>query len=351
MMAETSIEWTDFTVNFWWGCTKVGPGCDHCYAEVWDKRTGGAHWGPHADRRQIKGAEAALRKINRDAPAYHAKHGHWPRVFMHSMSDLFDNAVPYVWREHALEQAELATQTRIQMVTKRVGNVEEMVFPVWQQNWPQNIGLMITVCNQAEADRDIPKLLDLKVRLGIPWVGLSIEPMLGPIDLTLYGLVCGPCQNLGEGMSMDSTTGAYECCRRCDYTGIGDEWAIDWVICGGESGPHARPMHPDWARSLRDQCVAAGVPFLFKQWGEWLPMRQGGFTSWSAANIRNNGMGGNKWLGLANFNDAMGGQNTKTIGPVETCNLGGLLLAARIGKKSAGRLLDGRTWDEVPHDV
>ena len=69
-MAETTISWTDFTVNFWWGCTKVGPGCDHCYAETWDKRTGGAHWGPHVERRQIKGAAAALRKINRDAPAY-----------------------------------------------------------------------------------------------------------------------------------------------------------------------------------------------------------------------------------------------------------------------------------------
>lgn len=295
-MAETSIEWTDFTVNFWWGCTKVGPGCDHCYAETWDKRTGGDHWGPHADRRQIRGAAAALAKINRTAPAYHAAHGRWPRVFMHSMSDVFDNAVPDEWRIDALVHAEKATHTRIHMVTKRVGNVEAMTMTVWPR-WPQHIGLMITVCNQAEADRDIPKLLDLKARLGIPWVGLSIEPMLGPIDLR--GPVTGTA-------GVDALTGW--------RGGMYGEWGpkIDWVICGGKSGPHARPMHPDWARSLRDQCVAAGVRFLFKQWGEFAA-------------------------------DQVGPEDLRSASlPPGHVNF------LKVGKKAAGRLLDGHTWDEVP---
>ena len=315
-MAETSIEWTDFTVNFWWGCTKVGPGCDHCYAETWDKRTGGAHWGPHAERRRIKGAAAALRKINDKAGGFRTKHGRWPRVFMHSMSDLFDNAVPYVWREHALAEAQAAFLCNIQMVTKRIGNVEEMVFPVWGCNWPQHIGLMITVCTQAEADRDIPKLLDLKARLGIPWIGLSVEPMLGPISLRW--LEAWP----GSALNPSGVTNHLDGLRK-----------LDWVICGGESGPHARPMHPDWPRSLRDQCVAAGVPFLFKQWGEWAPGEVAG------PNLRT--IETATW-----FDDAWDFVRVGKATPEDHREDDPDLF--RVGKKAAGRHLDDRTWDEVP---
>ena len=325
--SETSIEWTDFTVNFWWGCTKVGPGCDHCYAETWDKRTGGAHWGPHAERRWIKSAAAALLKINDGAEAYHAKHGRWPRVFMHSMSDIFDNAVETSWRVEALQLAAMADQTRIQMVTKRIGNVADMAAEAWIV-WPRHIGLMITVCNQAEADRDIPKLLDLKARLGIPWVGLSIEPMLGPIDLDwafpdIRTACCHKC-----GFRTNAVGG------RCPNDGsqMKGDIGLDWVICGGESGPHARPMHPDWARSLRDQCGAAGVPFLFKQWGEWGP-------STPDEAVGNPRSGWRCFAGHPHIPKAH-----------ELYPENGAAFIEGKGKKAAGRLLDGRTWDEVPDD-
>jgi len=281
-MAETSaIEWTDATVNFWWGCTKVGPGCDHCYAEAWNNFRGNRQWGPGAPRRKIMGAIAMLRRLDRAHDRWFAQHGRRRRVFMQSMSDLFDNEVEKFWRMEAFEEAEWATRLDIQLVTKRISNVEKMVPLHWLAGqWPRHIGLIITVVNQEEANRDIPRLLRLKERLGIPWVGLSIEPMLGRIDLS--------------------------------------KWLhlIDWVIVGGESGKHARPIDADWVRIIRDQCAATrggadgtsaqgskeGTAFLFKQWGEYHPTSDanGPYMAW--------------W-----------------------------------GKKAAGRELDGRTHDQFPN--
>ncbi|EEW56810.1 gp38 [Ruegeria sp. TrichCH4B] len=312
----TKIEWTDFTVNFWEGCQKVGPGCDHCYAEARDTRfTGGKHWGPGAPRRKVKGGIAKLRKINRDAEAFHAAHGRWPRVFCSSLSDVFDNAVDPEWRREAFAEIEAAENTRIQMLTKRISNVLKMVPATWlQDGWPSHVGLMITVVNQEEANRDVPKLLDLSARFGIPWVGLSMEPLLGPVDLTSI-----PDPSGLEHSYMDALRGKFwmppeqvywptqsrPINGRLDVNLCG--W-VDWIIVGGESGHSARPMHPDWARSLRDQCEAAGVPFLFKQWGEW-------------------------------HSDAL--LYTDMRGNCPPPNM-------KVGKKKSGRLLDGREWNEVP---
>jgi protein gp37 len=234
MADHTTIEWTDATVNFWWGCTKVGPGCDHCYAETWDKRTGGAHWGHGSPRRWIKGAANTLTRLNRQGGK---------RVFIQSMSDLFDNDVETAWFLAAWLRIAAATDCRVQIVTKRISMVEKRLAEIGAKGWPRHAGLMITVCNQTEADRDIPRLLALKAKLGIPWVGLSMEPLLGPVDL--------------ERVYMDHIDHAFG--TSADLHGL------DWVIVGGESGPGARPMHPDWARSLRDQCQAAGVAFFMKQ--------------------------------------------------------------------------------------
>jgi protein gp37 len=317
MMAETAIEWTDFTVNFWWGCTKVGPGCDHCYAETWDKRVGGAHWGVRAERRKIAGASAMLRKINRNAPKFRAEHDRWPNVFLHSMSDMFDNVVPETWRHEALSEVEAATNIRAQIVTKRIGNVESMVpYGWWMEAWPKHVGLMITVVDQAEADRDIPKLLDLKARLGIPWVGLSMEPLLGPVQLSGVSKVGKRQWNwlTGETGVMYPDGPDFENGPR-----------IDWVIVGGESGPGARPMHPDWARSLRDQCNDSGVPYFHKQNGEFVALND--FTAEQCE----------WWNGLS---DAK--RKAACYPIIEGRQM------IRIGKKDAGRLLDGRTWDEMP---
>lgn len=294
-MGETSaIEWTDATVNFWWGCTKVGPGCDHCYAETWSKRTGGDHWGTGKPRRQIASAAATLAKMNRQGGK---------RVFIQSMSDLFDNEVPASWFVDAWAEIWKARACRIQIVTKRISAVEKRLAVVGPTIWPSHAGLMVTVVNQAEADRDIPRLLALKRKLGIPWVGLSMEPLLGPVDLVNFQ----------------------------------PNWRIwlddlDWVIVGGESGPNARPMHPDWARSIRDQCQAAGVPFFFKQWGEWVPvttdMTEDRLVCYEA------GCGDLPCFETEGFRATV-----KSIDKQEMW---------RVGKASAGHLLDGREWNAMP---
>lgn len=245
-MAETSaIEWTDATVNFWWGCTKVGPGCDHCYAETLSNRFGPGHWGQGAPRRKIKGARALIHKLDNDYAWWAADAqigGYHPnsrrRVFIQSMSDLFDNEVPLEWFDEAWGLIEVCNRIDIQIVTKRVSMVEKRLAAIGRTTWPRHAGLIVTVVNQDEADRDIPRLVALMEKFDIPWIGLSCEPLLGKITL--------PAEFLALG-------------KRA------------WVIAGGESGPQARPSHPNWFRSLRDQCTAAGVPFLFKQWGSWLP--------------------------------------------------------------------------------
>ena len=164
--------------------------------------------------------------------------------------------------------------------------------------------------NQEEADRDIPKLLAVPAKVRF----LSIEPMLGPINLTALSRPAG--QGVHEYSALD-----------CDVDPADDEdWqgaTIDWVICGGESGPHARPMHPDWARSLRDQCAAAGVAFHFKQWGEWAPD-----DHFSHFPDPNSDHGIHEWFDEGS--DLVTGHSW------------------RYGKKAAGRLLDGREWNEVP---
>jgi len=289
-MAETSaIQWTDATVNFWWGCTKVGPGCDHCYAETWNNFRGNKMWGTGAPRRPIKGAAALIRKLQRQAPEFFAEHGRRRRVFMQSMSDTFDNEVEQAWRVEMFAEIEEAPDLEIQLLTKRIGNVPKMVPVHWAHGlWPRHVGLMATVVNQAEFDRDVPKLLATNWNYGIPWVGLSIEPMLGPIKI--------------------------------------GEVRLDWIIAGGESGAEARPSHPHWFTSLRDQCAANGTPFLFKQWGEWLPARRSTPTVvWGDGTVDHDG----SHHGNANANGP--GYNVE-----------------RVGKKTAGRLLDGIEHNGFP---
>ena len=238
-MAEfTNISWCDSTFSPWIGCTKVGPGCDHCYAEAQDKRFGGAHWGPGAERQRTTPAYwRNLRKWNAGSIKFFAENHRDRRVFIASQADVFDNEVPEDWRTDLWDEIANCHDLEFIIVTKRVGNVERMApeHPfTTMPSFRSNVILLATICNQPEADRDGPKLLALKARGIVSRVGLSIEPMLGEIVLR-------------------------------------PEWLalLDWIICGGESGPNARPSHPDWFRSLRDQCAKAGVPFFFKQWGEW----------------------------------------------------------------------------------
>lgn len=243
MSAETGIQWTDSTWNAWWGCQRVGPGCDHCYAEALDKRTGGAHWGAKADRRRT--SETNWNEPLRwqaKADAFEAQHGHRRRVFCGSMMDIMDNAVPLEWSHEAFERIERCDRLDWQLLSKRVGNVENRVPPHWMDgHWPQHVGMMITVVTQEEANRDIPKLLRLKAAYGIPWVGLSMEPLLEPVDLRAI-----------------VTNSGIEC--NC--------LLIDWVIVGGESGNGSRPFDTAWGEAIVSQCREAGVPCFVKQMGD-----------------------------------------------------------------------------------
>ena len=250
-MTPTGIEWTEETWNPVTGCDKVSPGCAHCYAETFAERWRGTPGHPYEH-----GFDLTLRPERLDQPE------RWTRprmIFVNSMSDLFhenisDDFVEQVWG--VMERAHWHT---FQVLTKRSERMRDMTFdlPVLPNVW---VG--VSVENQRWTER----LEDLCASAAAVRF-VSCEPLLGPLDLT------------GQG----------------EWAGNGYLDVIDWVIVGGESGAQARPMRPEWARGIRDQCLAAGVPFFFKQWGQ---------------------------------HDASG---------------------ARVPNKGqAGRLLDGREWNEMP---
>lgn len=287
MSANSKIEWTDHTFNPWIGCTKISPACDHCYAEVsTPSRTIGVTWGAHAERHRTKSSTwNQPRAWNRSHLAFFAEHGRRQRVFCASLADVFDNAVPPEWRAELFELIAATPNLDWLLLTKRIGNVGNML-PVpfdFDRHYP-NVWLGATIANQTEADRDVFKLLAVPAARHF----LSMEPLLGPVDL--WPMLQ---RHLHSGQDRDP---------------------LDWVIVGGESGPGARPMHPEWARSLRDQCATAGVPFLFKQWGEWV----------SVSEVAGDG---------PHFKFADGATVRNT------------------GKKAAGRTLDGLTHDGVPESA
>jgi protein gp37 len=319
IVAEHSkIEWTDHTFNTHWGCSEISPGCDGCYAKRLAARFGYG-WGDDAPKREFDERHwDDLVKWDRKALAEGVRR----RVFTNSMSDLFDKFAPDGVRERHFGYVERTPNLDHLLLTKRIGNVPRMVPARWLEpdGWPTNAWIGATVVNQEEADRDIPKLMAVPARVRF----LSIEPMLGPIDLTRDGLVCTACRWCVDA-SADPDTGAVEHCRRCEWTGKSGEWGIDWVIAGGESGPHARPAHLEWFRTLRDQCAAAGVPFLFKQWGEWAPATQTdmGPAEHTFATDQRVDIGCGRSLPFS-------------------------VTVRRVGKKAAGRLLDGVTHDDFP---
>lgn len=239
-MAENSgIAWTTHTFNPWVGCTKVSPGCDHCYAEAWDKRAGGpSHWGPGAPRRRTtmqnwnkplrwqKERRAALDRGERPEPV---------RVFCASLADVFDNQVPNEWRDDLWQLIARCPDLRWILVTKRVGNVARMMPIDWR---PANMIVLSTIVDQAEADRDLPKLRFLKQQDVVRYIGVSYEPALGPVDWSAH--LCGARD------------------------------ALDWIIVGGEShqgSAKARPFEVNWADRTIIQCANAGVAVFVKQLG------------------------------------------------------------------------------------
>ncbi|KUZ78256.1 phage Gp37/Gp68 family protein [Burkholderia ubonensis] len=333
MSENTNIEWCDASWNPWEGCQKVGPGCDHCYAESRNARFSGGiaiNWGPGAPRRRTSPTNWRKPIAWNARPFLECRACGWRgdrtanvngmaacpeiqcasldvalarrRVFCASLADVFDNAAPPTWRAELFELIMRTPNLDWLLLTKRIGNVAQMLREIGVDRLPDNVWLGATIVNQAEADRDIPKLLEVPARVRF----LSMEPLLGPVDL---------CRAHIAQVKLPR---------------------VDWVIVGGESGHGARPMHPNWARSLRDQCAAAGVAFNFKQHGEWAP-GSGDFGAgrFEAAAVARNGR------------VAPGGHRAENY-PAGAASCDGWAMVHRVGKKVAGRLLDGRTHDEFP---
>jgi protein gp37 len=338
MSENTKIEWAHHTFNPWWGCTKVSPACDNCYAE----RDAGrftperALWGVDADRRTF-GAKHWNTPLKWNAQAQ--REGVRFRVFCASMADVFDKNAPAGARERLFELIKATPHLDWLLLTKRIGNAHKMLPADWGYGYP-NVWLGISVVNQDEADRDIPKLLTLPAH--VRW--LSMEPLLGPVALNN---ISAPA---GEQWNVLDREEAAEAAQEGGCAGT-----ISWVVVGGESGPNARPMHPAWARSLRDQCGEAGVPFLFKQWGEWKPISE--MTSDENDALYRSNRVAKEGEDQAALDDAFGKAcraETTAIGvggelgfDVAFRNNG--MQMYRVGKKAAGRLLDGVQHDGYPN--
>lgn len=356
MGTRTGIEYVDATWNPWIGCSRVSEACTNCYAERWAKRCGRDFW---------KVARASDNTFRMPMSRKRVPPGSF--VFVCSWSDFFHEDVPDEWRNEALGMMAFRHDVTFLLLTKRPQKMAEYLGDV---SWPEvggalacefdrqptralraeleqavswlhgewcedeepkppwsvmadvwyglpNVWLGVTAENQARADERIPTLLQLD------WPGkrfVSLEPMLGPIDLngTTVGHAVGPCDEC------ESVTNN-RACESCD--GIA---SIEWVIAGGESGPGARPMHPDWLRLLRDECQATSVRFCFKSWGEWAPYR----PDWP--------------LGLHTEGGYWGGD-----GKWHTQSCGTRIVAemTRYGRKTSGRELDGREWLERPEVI
>lgn len=300
-MGQTAIEWADYTFNPWIGCTKVSDGCKNCYAEKYGRRFG-VEWGPQGIRRRTSAA------YWRQPLAWNAKairESTMPRVFCASLADVFEgNPQTDLWLPDLFKLIEQTKSLTWMLLTKRPENIWRLIEnnthshrpDVWLNENP-HVWIGTSVENQEQANKRIPILLRIPSAVRF----LSCEPLLGPVEL----------------FNVSGWKNAAEMWGR--------QIRIDWVITGGESGAHARPMHPGWVRGLRDQCIDACVPFFFKQWGEFHPVV---FET-------EDGDIGVLPSGLIDCD----------VKPHEVAFDGEM---ERIGKKSAGRLLDGRTWDEVP---
>lgn len=220
MAENTKIEWADHTFNPWMGCTKISPACDNCYAaDMMDTRYKRVRWGAGESRVRTKDWSKP-RKWNCDTPGAF--------VFCASLADVFDNEVPSEWRADLFDLIRETPNLTWLLLTKRIGNVPRMMADLGYDYFPRNVAIGATMANQAEYDRDRLKLAWVRTA-GAAFTFGSFEPLLGPVTLD----ICAP----------------------------------DWIIVGGESGPNARAMDLDWARSLKRQCGDLNRLFNFKQIG------------------------------------------------------------------------------------
>lgn len=291
MAKKSHINWTDGTWNVITGCTPISPGCANCYAS----QLAGTRLKHHpsragltkeVNRHHIWTGEVRFNREWLNQPLRWKKP---QKIFVCAHGDLFHENVSDEWLNDIFEVMAYAQQHTFQILTKRPDRMS-----VYLSDLPMilpNVWIGVTVENQKTADERIPVLLDTPATKHY----LSMEPLLESINISRW---------------------------------LRNQPGIDWIIVGGESGPNARPMHPNWVRSLRNQCIDACVPFFFKQWGEWLPAKRDKY-------------------GNVEFCD----QNSIPHDGFLKCRVTSLddkFTAFRFGKKVAGRRLDGKTWDEVP---
>lgn len=292
---KSAIEWTDATWNPVTGCTKVSQGCAHCYAERQFPRVYGT---------ERKFTDVRCHEDRLDQPLRWSR----PRkIFVNSMSDLFHPDVPFEFIKAVFDVISAANWHTFQILTKRPERM--LQFAQWLAGqddisiacWPRNAWLGVSVEDQSTTDKRIPLLLQTPAAVRF----VSAEPLLGPVVMEPLWLRPSPSTAFLSGKVTWEMPA---------YTRIGCV-GLDWVIVGGESGPKARPLHPDWVRSIRDQCAQAGVPFLFKQWGEWWPISR------------------------------TDGIHDLPFGKYNTDTRFGF---SKIGKREAGRLLDGTEYNGYP---
>lgn len=389
MSDGTKIEWTDATWNPVTGCSVVSPGCTNCYA-----------MGLAGTRLRNHPSRAGLTDESRGGPVWNGEvrlNEQWldqplrwrrPRnIFVCAHGDLFHENVPDEWIDQVFAVMALAPQHRFQVLTKRADRMRayllsvgrwvkiaeriiepivasgRVVIPGWRDNITDrlplpNVWLGVSVEDQRRAEERVPDLLATPA--AVRWI--SAEPLLGPVDLE-------PWLDWPDG-GCELPDGSYFGCAECDLqdracrcpndrayfntiegprdeTGC-PEWVhaerikLDWVVVGGESGKGARPMHPDWARSLRDQCQAAGVPYFFKQWGAWMPWELGAVPLLNAQNGESED--GNVLFPSDMDHDPNWDDGLEEYEPGVTSHC----VFQRVGKARAGRKLDGREWSEVP---
>jgi protein gp37 len=323
MGADTRIEWADHTFNPWTGCTRVSEACRNCYAETLARRApqtfGG--WGPSGERKRTSASYWQQPRLwNKRAE----KAGIRQRVFCASMADVFDDhpTIDPTWRPALWDLIDATPNLDWLLLTKRPENASAMLPHARIQ---RNVWLGVTAETQDDANTRIPALL----RVAAARYFVSIEPMLGPVDLLpwLRPHDDGPCP-VSDPDCLGADGDCHDAC-------VAPDPMLDWIIAGGESGAHARPSHPDWFRALRDQCQASGAAFFFKQWGEWLPRSQGARQA-----------GSMPWGALAH--DGTFSPLTTTWSGRQEDSTDQEAGMVRVGKKAAGAALDGREHRAVP---
>jgi protein gp37 len=228
-MGEYSkIEWTDHTFNPWVGCTKISPGCDHCYAESWSKRSGLVQWGDQPRRRTSESNWQKPLRWNAQAREFKRQYGHRPRVFCASLADVFDNQVESAWREDLFVLIRECRRLDWLLLTKRPRNISKMLPSDWGDGY-RNVWLGITTENQEWFDRRWRQLESVPALIKF----ISYEPAIGPLRLPKHGPF------------------------------------PDWLISGGESGGGARLLNPQWVRDIVADCRRKGVVPFHKQWGTY----------------------------------------------------------------------------------